>query len=28
MRLLGDLNWWFPERVARLFRVAPAAGSA
>ena len=28
MRLLGDLNWWFPAPVARLFRVAPAAGRA
>jgi uncharacterized membrane protein YdfJ with MMPL/SSD domain len=25
MRLMGDWNWWFPPRVARLFRVAPAA---
>jgi putative drug exporter of the RND superfamily len=28
MRLMGDWNWWFPARVARLFRVAPAAGRA
>jgi putative drug exporter of the RND superfamily len=23
MRLMGEWNWWFPARVARLFRVAP-----
>jgi putative drug exporter of the RND superfamily len=28
MRLMGDWNWWFPEPLARLFRVAPAAEPA
>jgi RND superfamily putative drug exporter len=28
MRLMGDWNWWFPEPVARLFRVAPATEPA
>jgi RND superfamily putative drug exporter len=28
MRLMGNWNWWFPEPVARLFRVAPAAEPA
>jgi RND superfamily putative drug exporter len=28
MRLMGSWNWWFPEPVARLFRVAPAAEPA
>jgi putative drug exporter of the RND superfamily len=28
MRLMGDWNWWFPARVARLFRVTPAAEPA
>jgi hypothetical protein len=25
---MGQWNWWFPEPVARLFRVAPAAEPA
>jgi putative drug exporter of the RND superfamily len=28
MELLGDWNWWLPERAARILRLRPATESA